>query len=205
MEIEKILSVSRMIPVLTVNKLDDAVPLCNALVEGGLTVIEITLRTKPALAAVERLAKVLSNVRIGVGTLLDPLDLKRAKNAGASFAVSPGLNMDIVKQAAFDDLAYLPGIQTSSEAMTGYRYGLRSLKFFPAKTAGGIYGLQQLAPLFPNLKFCPTGGIGFMEAPTYLAEKNVACVGGSFASPSSLIEEKNWKEITKLAQRAASL
>jgi 2-dehydro-3-deoxyphosphogluconate aldolase/(4S)-4-hydroxy-2-oxoglutarate aldolase len=111
-----------MIPVLTVNKLDYAVPLCNALVKDGLTVIEITLLTQPALAAVERLAKVLSKICIG--------------------------------------------IRTGSEAITGYRHGLRSLKNFPAKTAGGFYRLQQLAPLFPNLKFCPTGGIGFMEAPT---------------------------------------
>ena len=142
---------------------------------------------------------------MGVGTLLDPVDLIRAKNSGACFAVSPGLNMDLVEQAQKDNLAYLPGIQTSSEAMTAYRYGLRTLKFFPAKAAGGIYGLKQLQPVYPDLEFCPTGGIDFSDAPKYLREKNVVCVGGSFASPSDLIEQQNWKEITRLATMAASL
>ena len=126
-------------------------------------------------------------------------------DSGACFAVSPGLNMDLVEQAQKDNLAYLPGIQTSSEAMTAYRYGLRALKFFPAKAAGGIYGLKQLQPLYPDLEFCPTGGIDFSDAPEYLRERNVACVGGSFASPSDLIEQRDWKEITRLAKMAASL
>jgi 2-dehydro-3-deoxyphosphogluconate aldolase/(4S)-4-hydroxy-2-oxoglutarate aldolase len=113
--------------------------------------------------------------------------------------------MDLVEQAQKDNLAYLPGIQTSSEAMTAYRYGLRTLKFFPAKAAGGIYGLKQLQPVYPDLEFCPTGGIDFSDAPKYLREKNVVCVGGSFASPSDLIEQQDWKEITRLATMAASL
>ena len=172
---------------------------------GGLSVIEITLRTKPALNAVEMISKELPEISVGVGTLLDPMDLIRAKNSGACFAVSPGLNMDLVEQAQKDNLAYLPGIQTSSEAMTAYRYGLRALKFFPAKAAGGIYGLKQFQPVYPDLNFCPTGGIDFSDAPEYLKERNVLCVGGSFASPSGLIEQRNWKEITRLATMAASL
>jgi len=194
-----------MIPVLTMNNLDDTLPLCTALMAGGLSVIEITLRTKPALKAVEIISKELPEISVGVGTLMDPVDLIRAKNSGACFAVSPGLNMDLVEQAQKDNLAYLPGIQTSSEAMTAYRYGLRTLKFFPAKAAGGIYGLKQLQPVYPDLEFCPTGGIDFSDAPKYLREKNVVCVGGSFASPSDLIEQQNWKEITRLATMAASL
>ena len=205
MEITDLFLINRMIPVLTINKLEHALPLCTALIKGGLNVIEITLRTKFALDSVEILSKEFPEAHIGVGTLLDPQNLNRAKNSGACFAVSPGLNMDLVKQAEKDGLAYLPGIQTSSEAMTAYRYGLRALKFFPAKAAGGIYGLQQLQPLFPGLAFCPTGGIGFSDANDYLIEENVACVGGSFASPSNLIEEQNWKEITKLAKQAAAL
>ena len=181
MQIKELLSTTPMIPVLTMNNLDDTLPLCTALMAGGLSVIEITLRTKPALKAVEIISKELPEISVGVGTLLDPVDLIRAKNSGACFAVSPGLNMDLVEQAQKDNLAYLPGIQTSSEAMTAYRYGLRTLKFFPAKAAGGIYGLKQLQPVYPALEFCPTGGIDFSDAPKYLREKNVVCVGGSFA------------------------
>lgn len=205
MQIKELLSTTPMIPVLTMNNLDDTLPLCTALMAGGLSVIEITLRTKPAFKAVEMISKELPEISVGVGTLLDPVDLIRAKNSGACFAVSPGLNMDLVEQAQKDNLAYLPGIQTSSEAMTAYRYGLRTLKFFPAKAAGGIYGLKQLQPVYPDLEFCPTGGIDFSDAPKYLREKNVVCVGGSFASPSDLIEQQNWKEITRLATMAASL
>ena len=205
MQIKELLSTTPMIPVLTMNNLDDTLPLCTALMAGGLSVIEITLRTKPALKAVETISKELPEISVGVGTLLDPVDLIRAKNSGACFAVSPGLNMDLVEQAQKDNLAYLPGIQTSSEAMTAYRYGLRTLKFFPAKAAGGIYGLKQLQPVYPDLEFCPTGGIDFSDAPKYLREKNVVCVGGSFASPSDLIEQQNWKKITRLATMAASL
>ena len=205
MQIKELLSTTPMIPVLTMNNLDDTLPLCTALMAGGLSVIEITLRTKSALKAVEIISKELPEISVGVGTLLDPVDLIRAKNSGACFAVSPGLNMDLVEQAQKDNLAYLPGIQTSSEAMTAYRYGLRTLKFFPAKAAGGIYGLKQLQPVYPDLEFCPTGGIDFSDAPKYLREKNVVCVGGSFASPSDLIEQQDWKEITRLATMAASL
>ena len=205
MHIKELLSTTRMIPVLTINNLNDTLPLCAALMAGGLSVIEITLRTKTALNAVEMISKELPEISVGVGTLLDPMDLIRAKNSGACFAVSPGLNMDLVEQAKKDNLAYLPGIQTSSEAMMAYRYGLRALKFFPAKAAGGIYGLKQFQPVYPDLNFCPTGGIDFSDAPEYLREKNVLCVGGSFASPSDLIEQRNWKEITRLATMAASL
>ena len=205
MQIKELLSTTRIIPVLTINNLNDTLPLCAALMAGGLSVIEITLRTKPALNAVEMISKELPEISVGVGTLLDPMDLIRAKNSGACFAVSPGLNMDLVEKAQKDNLAYLPGIQTSSEAMTAYRYGLRALKFFPAKAAGGIYGLKQFQPVYPDLDFCPTGGIDFSDAPDYLREKNVVCVGGSFASPSDLIEQRNWKEITRLATMATSL
>ena len=205
MHIKELLSTTRMIPVLTINNLNDTLPLCAALMAGGLSVIEITLRTKTALNAVEMISKELPEISVGVGTLLDPMDLIRAKNSGACFAVSPGFNMDLVEQAQKDNLAYLPGIQTSSEAMTAYRYGLRALKFFPAKAAGGIYGLKQFQPVYPDLDFCPTGGIDFSDAPDYLRERNVLCVGGSFASPSDLIEQRNWKEITRLATMAASL
>ena len=205
MAIDAVLRRTRMIPVLTINQVADAVPLCAALVEGGLPVLEITLRTASALAAVEAVAKALPEASVGIGTLLDGADFARARDAGACFAVSPGLNMDLVADARSVGIDYLPGIQTSSEAMTAYRAGLRSLKFFPAKAAGGTQGLGQLAPLYPGLMFCPTGGIGFNDAPDYLAQANVACIGGSFASPSDLVAAGDWTAITKLARQAAAL
>jgi 2-dehydro-3-deoxyphosphogluconate aldolase / (4S)-4-hydroxy-2-oxoglutarate aldolase len=205
MAIETVLSRTRFIPVLTIDRSADAVPLCTTLVEAGLPVLEITLRTVAALDAVEAASKALPEAMIGVGTVLDGADFARARDAGASFAVSPGLNLDLVDAASAADLDYLPGIQTSSEAMTAYRRGLRSLKFFPVKVAGGTGALRQLAPLFPGLRYCPTGGITFDDAPEFLAEPNVACIGGALATPANLVAEKNWNAIAKLARRAATL
>ena len=204
-KIEDILSHSRVIPVLTIEDIDDALPLSGALIDGGLPVLEVTLRTRSALSAVELIANSYANAWVGVGTLLDPLDIKRAKDAGASFAVSPGMNLDLIEQASHDCLAYLPGIQTSSEAMTAYRAGIKFLKFFPAKAAGGTHALQQLGPVYPELMFCPTGGIGFSDAPDFLQLQNVTCIGGSFASPPNLVKAKNWDAIVELARRAAQL
>ena len=205
MAIETVLSRTRFIPVLTIDRPEDALPLCTTLVEAGLPVLEITLRTSPALAAVEAAAKALPNAIIGVGTVLDAGDFIRARDAGASFAVSPGLNMDLVEAAAAAGIDYLPGIQTSSEAMTAYRQGMRSLKFFPAKAAGGIHGLKQLAPLYPGLKYCPTGGLTFDDAPEFLAQSNVACIGGGLATPAKLVAGQEWAAIGELAKRAATL
>jgi 2-dehydro-3-deoxyphosphogluconate aldolase/(4S)-4-hydroxy-2-oxoglutarate aldolase len=205
MAIDSVLATSRFIPVLTIERPQDAVPLCTTLFEAGLPVLEITLRTASALAAVEAAASVLPDAIIGVGTVLDAGDFGPALDAGAVFAVSPGLNMDLVEAAEDIGIDYLPGIQTSSEAMAAWREGLRSLKFFPAKVAGGTHGLKQLAPLYPGLSFCPTGGISFDEAPAFLAEPNVACIGGSLATPAKLVEARDWRAIGALAKKAAAL
>ena len=142
---------------------------------------------------------------IGVGTVIHDMEIRRAKESGASFAVSPGINIDLIEQASAEKLPYLPGIQTSSEALLGLRLGIKFLKFFPAKIAGGVEGLKQIAPVYPELMFCPTGGISFDEASEYLTQKNVISVGGSFASPQNLIEKRDWNAIKALAQRAARL
>jgi 2-dehydro-3-deoxyphosphogluconate aldolase/(4S)-4-hydroxy-2-oxoglutarate aldolase len=205
MAIENVLAASRFIPVLTIERPEDAIPLCTTLFEAGLPVLEITLRTASALAAVEAAASVLPDAIIGVGTVLDPADFAPALDAGAVFAVSPGLNMDLVETAEDFGIDYLPGIQTSSEAMAAWREGLRCLKFFPAKVAGGTHCLKQLAPLYPGLKFCPTGGITFEEAPAFLAEPNVACIGGSLATPAKLVEARDWKGIGEMARKVAAL
>lgn len=205
MAIETVLNSTRFIPVLTIDRLEDALPLCTTLVEAGLPVLEITLRTAAALGAVEAAAKAFPNAIVGVGTVLDPTDFARARDAGATFTVSPGLNIDLMEAAEVAGIDYLPGIQTSSEAMIAYRRGIRSLKFFPAKAMGGTYGLKQLAPLYPGLRFCPTGGLTFDDAPAFLAEPNVACFGGGLASPANLVEGRNWTAISALAKRAAAL
>ncbi len=205
MAIETVLAATRFIPVLTIERSEDAVPLCETLLAAGLPVLEVTLRTASALAAVEAAAKALPEAIVGVGTVLDTGDFARACDAGARFAVSPGLNMDLVEAASQAGMDYLPGIQTSSEAMAAYRQGMRSLKFFPAKAAGGAYGLKQLAPLYPGLRFCPTGGITFEDAPDFLAETNVACIGGGLATPAGLVADRNWAAIADLARRAAAL
>lgn len=205
MAIETVLASTRFIPVLMIERAEDAVPLCETLVAAGLPVLEITLRTTAALSAVEAAAKALPEAIVGVGTVLEAADFARARDAGARFAVSPGLNMDLVDAAEDAGMDYLPGIQTSSEAMAAYREGMRSLKFFPAKAAGGVYGLKQLAPLYPGLMFCPTGGITFDDAPDFLAEANVACIGGGLATPAKLVADRNWDEIAGLARRAAAL
>ena len=205
MAIATVLSRTRFIPVLTIDRLEDAVPLCTTLVEAGLPVLEITLRTAAAFGAVEAAAKALPDAMVGVGTVLNGADFVRARDAGATFAVSPGLNMDLVEAASVAGIDYLPGIQTSSEAMAAYRQGLRCLKFFPVKVAGGTDALKQLAPLYPGLRYCPTGGISFDDAPDFLAEPNVACIGGGLATPARLVAEGNWPAIADLARRAAAL
>ncbi len=205
MSIDEILNQNRIIPVLTIHQLGDAIPLCSALLDGGLTVLEITLRTPTALDAIEQIKGRFPEACLGVGTLLESSDFDRALNAGASFAVSPGLNMDLVKDANKAGISYLPGVQTNSEAMTAYRAGLRFLKFFPAKSAGGSDMLKQFYPLYPELMFCPTGGVKFHDAASYLSEPNVICIGGSFASPSEFVKNRDWQGISQLARQAAAL
>ena len=203
--IGKILKQCRVIPVLTIRNIEDAVPLAHAIFEGGLSTIEITLRTPEAFAALEAMAKHFPEFSIGVGTVIHDVDIRRAKESGAAFAVSPGISIELIEKASLEKLPYLPGIQTSSEALLGSRLGIKFLKFFPAKIAGGVEGLKQLGPVYPDLMFCPTGGIGFNEAPDFLAQKNVISVGGSFASPQNMIAKKDWSAIKTLAKRAAKL
>jgi 2-dehydro-3-deoxyphosphogluconate aldolase/(4S)-4-hydroxy-2-oxoglutarate aldolase len=196
---------SRVIPVVVVDGVGQAVDLARALLDGGLPVIEITLRTPEAMSAVEAVVRDVPGMTVGVGTVLAPEQLSTARDVGAAFAVSPGLDLDLVAAARGIDMPYLPGIQTSSEAMAARKAGLDALKFFPAKAAGGPGALKQLHPVYPDLLFCPTGGIGFADAPEYLSLANVACVGGSFPAPADLMAAADWAGITETAARAASL
>ncbi|MDE0941104.1 MAG: bifunctional 4-hydroxy-2-oxoglutarate aldolase/2-dehydro-3-deoxy-phosphogluconate aldolase [Alphaproteobacteria bacterium] len=199
----QVMDLAPVIPVLTIERIEDAVPLAKALVDGGLPALEITLRTNVALAAIKAIADAVPDAVPGVGTVTTPEDLSQARAAGARFAVSPGFAPDLVQAA--DQMPFLPGVATASEAMAAQRAGLQYLKFFPAEAMGGRPTLQALAGPFPRLTFCPTGGIGRDNAADYLALKNVRCVGGSWVAPNEAIAAGQWETITGLAREAAAL
>ena len=201
--IAQVIDLAPVIPVLSIERLEHAVPLAQALVKGGLRALEITLRTDAALAAISAIATSVPNAVPGVGTVTTAAELTSARAAGARFAVSPGFAQDLAKGAG--DFPVLPGIATASEAMAAQRAGLRLLKFFPAEAMGGRVTLEALAGPFASLTFCPTGGIGRDNAADYLALKNVRCVGGSWVAPRAAVIGERWDLITALAAEAAAL
>lgn len=194
---------AQVIPVLIFDDPTDAVPTADALIAGGLTVLEVTLRTEAAWAALAAIIERYPDVTVGVGTVLESSQMKRAKAAGARFAVSPGFDPDLAGLARSLKLDYLPGVATASEVIRAQRMGLSFLKFFPAEAAGGIPMLKAFASPFRDIVFCPTGGIGPDNAPDYLAQPNVACVGGSWVASSADIRQEDWAAITAKAKAAA--
>lgn len=200
-----ILAVAPVVPVVIVEAIEDAVPLARALVQGGLPVIEVTLRTPIALDAVRAIAAEVEDAIVGVGTVLDPAQLAASERAGARFAVSPGHTPRLLDAAAQSNLPLLPGIATASEAIALIERGYGFAKFFPAEPAGGPAYLSALASPLPQLRFCPTGGITLESAPRYLALPNVVCVGGSWMLPRQRIVAKDWSAITTASRAAAAL
>ena len=200
-----ILAVAPVVPVVIVETIEDAVPLARALVQGGLPVIEVTLRTPIALDAVRAIAAEVEDAIVGVGTVLDPAQLAASERAGARFAVSPGHTPRLLDAAAQSNLPLLPGIATASEAIVLIERGYAFAKFFPAEPAGGHAYLSALASPLPQLRFCPTGGITPESAPRYLALPNVVCVGGSWMLPRQRIVAKDWAAITTASRVAAAL
>ena len=191
-----------VIPVLTIERLEHAVPLARALVAGGVRVLEVTLRTAVAVDAAKAIIAEVPDAIVGIGTILNADDLARAKALGAQFGISPGATPDLLQAAAADNLPFAPGIATASELMAALAAGFDLVKFFPAEQAGGIKALRALAGPFPNAKFCPTGGIGEANAASWLAEPNVLCVGGSWLCPAADIRSGNWAGITAMCDRA---
>ncbi|MDP1631668.1 MAG: bifunctional 4-hydroxy-2-oxoglutarate aldolase/2-dehydro-3-deoxy-phosphogluconate aldolase [Caulobacter sp.] len=191
-----------VVPVLTIDSAEQAVPLARALALGGLTVLEVTLRTDAALEAMTRIVGEVEGVVVAAGTVLSRRDLDRAAKAGAAFAVSPGLTRDLVEP---HPLPLTPGVATASEIMTGLEAGLTAFKFFPAIPAGGAAVLQAWSSPFPQARFCPTGGVHAGNAASLLALPNVLCVGGAWVAPKGLIDACAWDEITRLATAAAAL
>jgi len=197
-----VLHAGPVMPVMVIQNLDDAVPLAQALVDGGIKVLEITLRTPVALAAIKLISENVKDAIVGAGTITTPDQLKAAEQAGAVFAISPGLTPTLLAAARQSSIALIPGIASLSELMLGMEYGLDHFKFFPAEAAGGIPMLKSIAGPVPQATFCPTGGISPDNYLAYLALANVACVGGSWLAPNDAVSNKNWPKITQLAQQA---
>ncbi|HEX3885105.1 MAG TPA: bifunctional 4-hydroxy-2-oxoglutarate aldolase/2-dehydro-3-deoxy-phosphogluconate aldolase [Stellaceae bacterium] len=194
-----------VIPVLTIEREADAVPLARALAEGGLSVIEVTFRTAEAAAAIMAIAREVPQVTVGAGTLLRAADVARARAAGARFLVSPGMTAELAGAALATDLPYLPGVATPSEVMAARALGISVMKLFPAEALGGVGFLRALAPVFPGVAFCPTGGVDERSAGDYLALPNVPMVGGSWMAPRDAVAAGDWGRVRRLAERAAAI
>jgi len=190
-----------VIPVLTIERLEDAVPLARALVAGGVRVLEVTLRTAVAIPAAQAIIADVPEAIVGVGTILNANDLARAEALGARFGISPGATPDLLKAAAASALPFAPGVATASELMQALAHGFDLVKFFPAEQSGGIKALRALAGPFPDARFCPTGGIGEANAAAWLGEPNVVAVGGSWLCPAADIRSCNWAGISAICDR----
>ncbi|MGN6486504.1 MAG: bifunctional 4-hydroxy-2-oxoglutarate aldolase/2-dehydro-3-deoxy-phosphogluconate aldolase [Devosia sp.] len=198
------LSLAPVIPVIIINDLSQARPLAEALVAGGLPVLEVTLRTAHALQAIEEMAKVPGAV-VGSGTVRTPLQMGHSVDAGCQFMVSPGASPRLLEAAEEHEIPLLPGIGTPTEAMTASEHGYSFLKFFPAEALGGVKVLKAYASPLPDITFCPTGGIDMAKAADYLALPNVICVGGSWVMPADALAAGDWKRIEALAREASGL
>ena len=194
-----------VIPVIVLHRVQDAVPMARALVEGGVKVLEVTLRTPAALACIEAIARDVPEAIVGAGTLRVAADAQAAKDAGSRFAVSPGYTAALGAACRMAGLPLLPGVASASEVMAAMADGLQFLKFFPATAAGGIPMLKALAGPFPDLAFCPTGGITVETAPQFLALPNVKVCGGSWLTPQAAVDAGDWAQITRLAKVASAL
>lgn len=200
-----VLNTSPVIPVVTIDDPQDAVPLARALADGGVGIIELTLRTGSALTSVKLIAEEVPEILVGAGTILTPAQADAAVAAGARFLVSPGVTPALLTSMLSLDVPVLPGVATVGEVMAVLDAGLDAMKFFPAGPAGGPKYLAAIGAPIPQVRFCPTGGISLATAPDYLALPNVACVGGSWLTPADAVQAKDWDTITGLARGAAAL
>ncbi len=204
-KIIEVLQISPIVPVVVVENVKDAVPLAQSLVEGGIPIIEVTLRSSCALEAIELIAKNVPKMRVGAGTILNPTQLEQAQNRGAEFLISPGLTIKLLEHAKKKDMPLIPGVSSSSEVMQALELGYNALKFFPAEYCGGVKLLNAFNGPFKGVKFCPTGGISADNMRSYLNLENVLCVGGSWLTPKNLIQNKEWDKITEICKRALAL
>lgn len=203
--LQALLASTPVVPVLAIDAVRTALPLAQALVAGGLSVLEITLRTPAALEIIRAISGEVEDAVVGAGTVLTPAQYRDAVAAGARFVVSPGVTPALLDVAEASSVPFLPGALTSSEVMRLLERGYGCLKFFPAEPAGGVAYLQALAAPLPDARFCPTGGIDAKLAPAYLALPNVVCIGGSWVAPRAAVAAGDWPAITQLARAAAAL
>ncbi|GAA9149230.1 bifunctional 4-hydroxy-2-oxoglutarate aldolase/2-dehydro-3-deoxy-phosphogluconate aldolase [Helicobacter pylori] len=204
-KIIEVLQISPIVPVVVIENIKDAVPLAQSLVEGGIHIIEVTLRSSCALEAIELIAKNVPKMRVGAGTILNPTQLEQAQNRGAEFLISPGLTIKLLEYAKKKDMPLIPGVSSSSEVMQALELGYSALKFFPAEYCGGVKLLNAFNGPFKGVKFCPTGGISIDNMRSYLNLENVLCVGGSWLTPKNLIQNKEWDKITEICKRSLVL
>ncbi len=197
-----ILAANPIIAVITIEGIADAVPLARALVAGGITALEITLRTPVALEAAKLIISEVADAIVGLGTVTCPRDFDAAERIGARFVVSPGATRELLRSAQTCRLPYLPGVATASEMMAAIEAGYTTLKFFPAVPAGGLAALRALAGPFPDIRFCPTGGISEVDAGTWFSVPSVAAVGGSWLAPTALVRDGKFADITAIAARS---
>ncbi|WRG65117.1 bifunctional 4-hydroxy-2-oxoglutarate aldolase/2-dehydro-3-deoxy-phosphogluconate aldolase [Helicobacter pylori] len=198
----EVLQISPIVPVVVIENIKDAVPLAQSLIEGGIPIIEVTLRSSCALEAIELIAKNVPKMRVGAGTILNLTQLEQAQNRGAEFLISPGLTIKLLEHAKKKDMPLIPGVSSSSEVMQALELGYNALKFFPAEYCGGVKLLNAFNGPFKGVKFCPTGGISADNMRSYLDLENVLCVGGSWLTPKDLIQNKEWDKITEICKRA---
>lgn len=201
---EEIFAAGPVVPVLVINDVEKAVPLAKALMEGGIKVLEVTLRTPAAIDVIKRIAEEVPDSLIGAGTVTNAQQLKAVVEAGAKFAISPGMTADLLKAGMDAEIPLIPGISSTSDLMKGKDAGYTHMKFFPAEASGGVKAIKSISGPFPDVTFCPTGGIGPNNYNDYLALNNVKCVGGSWLAPDDAIEAGDWERITQLAKEAVA-
>ncbi len=201
-KIIEILQISPIVPVVVIENIKDAVPLAQSLIEGGIPIIEVTLRSSCALEAIELIAKNVPKMCVGAGTILNLTQLEQAQNRGAEFLISPGLTPSLLEHAKKKNMPLIPGVSSSSEVMQALELGYNALKFFPAEYCGGVKLLNAFNGPFKGVKFCPTGGVSADNMRSYLDLENVLCVGGSWLTPKDLIQNKEWDKITEICKRA---
>jgi 2-dehydro-3-deoxyphosphogluconate aldolase/(4S)-4-hydroxy-2-oxoglutarate aldolase len=198
--VRAVLEAAPLIPVISINHPDDALPLCRALVDGGVRVLEITLRTPYGLKAIEQVREAIPEAWVGAGTVTSIDQFRQVESAGAQFVITPGVTEAILEFGVTSEASLLPGISTISELMIGHNLGYREFKFFPAEVSGGIPALKAFAGPFPDVTFCPTGGIRRNTAKDYLALENVAAVGGTWLTPGDLVASGDWDQISEIVR-----
>jgi 2-dehydro-3-deoxyphosphogluconate aldolase/(4S)-4-hydroxy-2-oxoglutarate aldolase len=202
MRAEEVMRISPIVPVVALENAEDALALAEALLEGGIAVMEITLRTEAALKAIEAIAKSMPQMHVGAGTVLNALSFKGAVDHGAQFVFSPGISTELMQTSKNLSISLIPGVATASEVMLAHNSGFDFCKLFPATAVGGVETLKAFGGPFASMRFCPTGGVNLGNLNDFLSLENVLCVGGSWIVPKQAIEQKNFKEVTRLCREA---